>query len=400
MTNVKDYSDTLPSTQYGYIVTVATDTGEPTLIDDGIKKIDWTKPFSDIISVTSTGIVVDYISTTTQNDYTGVLSSGLNTYRNAEERSSFDTVTVKSNPTASSTYTVFDIPAGSATDPFITTVKSGGFTGTTTVCTYVLEGDVVGNGNLKFYVDNAETPDSTTHGIYYRLNRLNGYYEAGLDDDSITYSNGSVGTTYTLPITGESYMGERHLRNFMLFVALSSVPHAASGDRSKARVTVWFESVDGKNDRIFYAGGWQPGRTTRESFVKPAESSSNNPQLFRKRSYVVYQTLEDDVDITVKGIPEIGYSAIGQTYISPNYTTSVMQVSGQTTHYDLYTVDESSTKSSGGSSTTDIAPWVDETAQTAGQYRLFEGTRYTCNVSHTSSKKFWDDYSLGYWDKA
>jgi hypothetical protein len=77
-----------------------------------------------------------------------------------------------------------------------------------------------------------------------------------------------------------------------------------------------------------------------------------------------------------------------------------MQVSGQTTHYDLYTVDESSTKSSGGSSTTDIAPWVDETAQTAGQYRLFEGTRYTCNVSHTSSKKFWDDYSLGYWDKA
>lgn len=398
-TNVKDTTATLPDTQYGYIVTIAADTAEPTLLDGGIKKIEWTKPFNDIISVTSTANVVDYIARTTQNDYTDVLNSGLNTQRNADERTSFDTVFVKSNPIVSSTYTIYPTPAGSQTDPFITSLKSGGFTGTATVCTYVLEGDVLGNGNLKFYVDNVETPDSTTHGIYYRLNRLNGYYEGGTNDDSITYSTGSVGTTYSLPITGESYMGDQHLRNFILFVGISSVVHAASGDRSKARFTVWFESSDGKNDRIFYAGGWQPGRTTIESFVKPSESSSTNPQLFRKRSYVVYETNNDNVDIEIKGIPEIGYNALGQTYIAPDYTQSTMQISGQTNHYDFYTVDETLVKSSGGASTDDIAPWVDQATQTAGQYRLFEGVRYVCLVSHRSSFKFWDDYSLGYWDK-
>lgn len=326
-----------------------------------------------------------------------------------------------------SNLTKFTNAAGSASDPIIINSKSGGFVsasiGEEGAPVYI-DLDSKFTGTLKFTVTNIETADSTTPtDIKYQFitngdgpttaqpfnSSINGW-GSQFYDTNLTVNTASAGSTVSIPLNEAAGLGEHYNNEILYSIALKiwipDVVHASTSDNTKATYTIWFENnaeatADGAPVKLFYGGGIQPGRTIYGNI--PGISLSNfgsfSYNLFRSNHYVHYSVDENrgnpapQVEITLRGIPLVGYTGTGETVVGDEY--SLMYGDGS---YELPYIQEDATSPTPYRK--GIAPWVEQATQVAGYYRLYKGKKYKCLTSHTSSKLFETDFDSGFWELA
>ena len=194
-------------------------------------------------------------------------------------------------------------------------------------------------------------------------------------------------------------MASDELRSIQLWAAIDGVTHALSSDVTRAKWRIWFVSdVSEADNRIFWAGGMPPGFNRLTSGPR-ATAMTSADYISRARSSMVYTSTGDNSQFRISGIPLVANSLLGETYISGGGFDEIFRIgaSGNPQHYDLAIVDETISKTNGGTGTTDIAPWVRFATQTEDQYRLHNRRRWRCLESHTSSRDFDTDVKLGRW---
>jgi hypothetical protein len=196
-------------------------------------------------------------------------------------------------------------------------------------------------------------------------------------------------------------MATDELRSIQLYAAIDGVTHTSGSDVTRAKWKIWFVSdVSEADNRIFWAGGMPPGFNRLTAGARNTASSSTN-YISRERSSIVYTSTGNNSQFRISGIPLVANSLLGETYISSGGFDEIFRIaaSGNPQHYDLNSVDETISKTSGGTSGQgpDIAPWVRFATQTKDQYRLHNRRRWRCLESHTSSREFDTDVKLGRW---
>jgi hypothetical protein len=331
-------------------------------------------------------------------------------------------------------FTIYDDPKGSQDDPIIINSRSGDFVSNSIGeegAPIYIDLDSKFTGTLKIDVTNVETADSTTPTqikYQYILNGegataaqpfntgYNAWGSQAYDYNGTTHT-ASYGSTIEIPVTAGSGQIQDSMNRVLYSVALKvwipDVVHASTSDNTRATYTIWFENnatatTDNVPVKLFYGGGLQPNRTILGNLNTTQDALEFNTFILRNRHYVHYLVQESNsdpdptVEIDVKGIPLIGYSGTGETVITGSSSPNILMDAGSfgNRHYDLPYIDETITKTGGGAfliDNKDVAPWVEQAAQTAGQYRLYRGQRYECLTSHTSSKTFEADFNQGRW---
>jgi hypothetical protein len=277
---------------------------------------------------------------------------------------------------------------------------------------------------LKFTVTNIETADSTapTNIKYQFITNGDGPTSAqtlssGINgwgtqfyDTNLTVNTASASATVSIPLGEAAGLGEHYNNQILYSIALKiwipDVVHAAEADRTKATYTIWFENnaeatTDGVPVKLFYGSGIQPGRTIHGTIpgLGLTNLTSLPYALFRSNHYVHYGVDENrgdpapQVEITLRGIPLVGYTGTGETVVGD--TPALMSGDGS---YDLPYIQEDATSATPYQK--GIAPWVEQATQVAGYYRLYKGKKYKCLTAHTSSKTFEADFDLGFWELA
>ena len=379
----------------GYIITPNA-SGEPFIKDLGHKLASWTSPFDDITSISSNADVVQYPASERKGPlirtFAGNTQFGTPTLRIADdtviESLDFGTVAQKS------------IPDGSASDPIeITTFNTGTSGSNIDGARIFVDLDFPTDGTLHITVSDVETEDSTGTVQIRTFFNLNGRRTGGTDDGLA--QNLDSASSIQIPISGDSVMDDTDLRSIQLYAALTGIN--GSGGTNKATWKLHFvSSSDTGEDRIFWAGGMPPGYNKLTAGNKNTNMSSFK-ELLRQRSNIVYKTTNENSVFTIKGIPIIFHSLLGNTHISTGSGLDIFRVpfaDPVTLHYNMHKVDETVDKTAGTTSFfgPDIAPWVRQATQTKDQLRLWDGRRYRCLVSHTSSKEFTTDFNLGRWE--
>jgi len=379
----------------GYIITPNA-SGEPFIKDLGHKLASWTSPFDDITSISSNADVVQYPASERKGPlirtFAGNTQFGTPTLRIADdtviESLDFGTVAQKS------------IPDGSASDPIeITTFNTGTSGSNIDGARIFVDLDFPTDGTLHITVSDVETEDSTGTVQIRTFFNLNGRRTGGTDDGLA--QNLDSASSIQIPISGDSVMDDTDLRSIQLYAALTGIN--GSGGTNKATWKLHFvSSSDTGEDRIFWAGGMPPGYNKLTAGNKNTNMSSFK-ELLRQRSNIVYKTTNENSVFTIKGIPIIFHSLLGNTHVSTGSGLDIFRVpfaDPVTLHYNMHKVDETVDKTAGTTSFfgPDIAPWVRQATQTKDQLRLWDGRRYRCLVSHTSSKEFTTDFNLGRWE--
>ena len=379
----------------GYIITPNV-SGEPYIQDLGHKLASWTTPFDDIATISSNADVVQYPASERKGPlprtFAGVTQFGTPTLRIADDTviESLDNVTI----------TQKSIPDGSASDPIeITTFTSGTSGSNIDVASIFVDLDFPTDGTLHVTVSDVETEDSTGTVQVKTHYNLNGRRHSGSDDGLVT--NLDSASSIQIAISGDSTMDTSNLRSIQLYAALTGVNGSGGNNRATWKLHFVSSSDTGEN-RIFWAGGMPPGYNRLTAGNKNTNMASFK-ELLRQRSNIVYKTNNENSVFTIRGIPLIAHSLLGNTHISDGSGTSIFRVpfaDPNTQHYDMHKVDEADTGTRGGLADQgpDIAPWVRQATQTKDQLRLWDGRRYRCLVSHTSSKEFTTDFNLGRWE--
>lgn len=394
----------------GYIITPNT-SGEPFIKDLGHKLASWTSPFDDIATISSNADVVQYpvserkgplsrnfgstVGNTTVSSGTtaGVTQFGTPTIRIADD-------TVIESLELAGVITQKSIPDGSAVDPIEITTFTSGTTGSNIDGARIfVDLDFPTDGTLHITVSDVETEDSTGTVQIRTFFNLNGRRTGGTDD-SLSQNLDSA-SSIQIPISGDSVMDGTDLRSIQLYAALTGINGGGGTNRATWKLH-FVSSSDTGEDRIFWAGGMPPGYIKRAAGNKNTNMSSFKEAL-RQRSNIVFKTTNENSLFTIRGIPLIAHSLVGNTHISDGSGTSIFRVpfaDPTTLHYDMHKVDEADTQTVGGLSDSgpDIAPWVRQATQTKDQLRLWDGRRYRCLVSHTGSKEFTTDFNAGRWE--
>jgi hypothetical protein len=383
----------------GYIIT-PNNSGVPYIKDLGHKLANWTSPFADIKEITSNREVVykPSIERTGELAFSGGSPSsfGLPSIRQAEQ-------TVQEYfGTASDTIQYKTIPKGDVNDPIeITTFNTGAVGPQFHGAPIFVDLDLPTNGTLYVNISDIERADSSTETpprirAYYGLN---GHSPTAGTDDTLTSFTLDSADTVSFAIGADSEMASDELRSIQLWAAIDGVTHALSSDVTRAKWRIWFVSdVSEADNRIFWAGGMPPGFNRLTSGPR-ATAMTSADYISRARSSMVYTSTGDNSQFRISGIPLVANSLLGETYISGGGFDEIFRIgaSGNPQHYDLAIVDETISKTNGGTGTTDIAPWVRFATQTEDQYRLHNRRRWRCLESHTSSRDFDTDVKLGRW---
>jgi len=394
-------SSTLSLHTPGYIITPNA-SGVPYIKDLGHKLVDFTNPVADIKDVKSNREVAYYpaIERTGALAFSGGSASsfGLPSLRQAEQTvkeyfgSFSDTIQTKS------------IPKGDVNDPIEITTYTTGVTGNSiNAAPIFVDLDLPTDGTLYVNLSEIERADSSTE-VPPRINAyygLNGHSPTPGTDDSLTGVLDSADTV-SFAISADSEMETDHLRSIQLYVAIDGVTHTSFSDFTRAKWKIWFVSnVSAEHHRIFWAGGVPPGFNRLTSGARNNYSYDIN-YVSRPRQSLIYKSDGDNSQFQITGIPLIAHSLLGDTYISSGSPFEIFRLegSGNPQHYDLNKVDETISKTGGGTSGQgpDIAPWVRFATQTKDQYRLHNRRRYKCLVSHTSGRDFQTDLQLGRWE--
>jgi len=394
-------SSTLSLHTPGYIIT-PNSSGEPYIKDLGHRLANWTSPFADIKEITSNREVVykPSIERTGELAFSGGSPSsfGLPSTRQAEQ-------TIKEYfGTVSDTIQTKTTPRGNVSDPIeITTYKTGSTGSNIQGAPIFVDLDLPTNGTLYVNVSDIERADSSTETpqriiAYYGLN---GHSPSAGTDDSLTSLALDSADTVSFAISADSVMATDELRSIQLYAAIDGVTHTSGSDVTRAKWKIWFVSdVSEADNRIFWAGGMPPGFNRLTAGARNTASSSTN-YISRERSSIVYTSTGNNSQFRISGIPLVANSLLGETYISSGGFDEIFRIaaSGNPQHYDLNSVDETISKTSGGTSGQgpDIAPWVRFATQTKDQYRLHNRRRWRCLESHTSSREFDTDVKLGRW---
>lgn len=321
------------------------------------------------------------------------------------------------------TYTFKDVPAGTSADPFVINSISGGFTSNSIGeegAPMYIDIDTRYKGTLKINLSNVETADSTTPTdvkYQYIVNGeaattaqpFNSSYNAWgsqFYDTNQTINTVSFGSTIEIPVdfpSGESPdQNNKKLISVAVKVWIPDVVHSATADRTRATYTIHYENTDSNVPvRLFYGSGQQPGKTVREE-MSTSGRFSDDAYIYRSRHYITYQANETrqepnpEVTLGIRGIPFIGYTALGDTAYALDKVSdganSVNYASGANLIELPYMSETTSNVNF-----TPAPPWVSETIQTKGQYRLYRGQYYECEVTHTASKTFEEDIAQGRW---
>jgi hypothetical protein len=394
----------------GYLIT-PNSVGEPYIKDLGHKLLTWDTPFADIKDVKSNTDVIYYPAIQRTGIYgfggfynNSIGSLGLPTYRQADQ-------TIKeywagnSFPTIADTIQTKTTPRGDVSDPIeINNYNTGETGGSLDGAAIFVDLDLPTNGTLHVSVSDVVRADGSDAVQIKAIYGLNGRPPTEGTDDSLSYGELDSANTITIPISADSVMADDDLRSIQLFLALQGVTHTSASDETSATWRIWFVSdVSTDNNRIFWAGGIPPGFVRRSAGTRTT-SAITNGAISRPRSNLVYKTTLENSNFTITGIPLIGHSLLGETFVGSGAYDEIFRAvegTGNSRHYDMTKVDETISKTSGGTTDEgpDIAPWVRFAAQVKDQYRLFGRRRWKCLVSHTSSKEFVTDLQLGRWEQ-
>ena len=410
---------------YGYVVKTSSVTGAPTLEDSSYRRTHYIKPFSQITEIqypglTSIGAYVqqkNYVNypavSRAHPDLTKFDDNAIDTqWRTATDGNTYENT--DSYPVSNATQTVYTIPTGSSTSKFVSTIKDTDHTNSTTA-RFVLEVDVKGSGNLKFQLDNIEVADSTTPSAFYHVRQAGQDLDANDNSISFTAFSTDAYTEQSVAVAPDSTHGTNTLNPILLMVYLNHA-HASTSDVSQYQISVWFEG-DSNNSQMFFAGGYQPGRTTRFDKAKPnpglsaVAGGTNNYMLYRKRNHIIYETGNSAIknidgtginQITVRGIPDIVRDARGGTFLAtsnqdPPYATDPLDSSAVTYLDNVINLAERVDKSS----IVFPAPWQLNVDYSTGDYVLYEGHRYlyTSTQDLVIGDTFWQQYQQGIWTR-
>ena len=398
---------------------------------------NYTQPFTSKYAVSSgnNATILDYTTGATDTQFSLGLSAIKTKSRDTAKpllNLPNKTATLERGPLQYnvSNVTFKNTPTGSVSDPIIIKSLSSGYVSNSIGeegAPIYLDIDTKFTGTLKIDVSEVETADSTTPTqikYQYILNGeapttaqpFNSSYNAWgsqFYDTNLTTYTTSFGSTIEIPVTAASGQTQdpqnRILYSIALKVWIPDVVHADIADNTRATYTIYFENnanatADGAEVRLFYGSGMQPGKILRNTDKHSLgfQFSTTDRLLGRNRHYVHYQinetntTPNPDVELVVKGIPYIGYTGTGDTVIASGSGNVLNDPGSKTTQYTLPYIDETVT-SIPTETYKDVAPWVEQTIQTAGQYRIYRGQRYRCDTTHTSSKNFETDLNQGLW---
>ena len=427
-TNVIDAGYNVTSTTefaYGYVVKTSSVTGAPTLEDTNYRRTHYVKPFSQITSIQHPGLTsigaytqeknyVNYPAVSRAHPDSTKFDDALidSQWRTATDGNTYDNT--DSYGVANATQTVYTIPTGSSTSKFVSTIKDTGHTHSD-AGRFVLEVDVKGSGNLKFQLDNIEVADSSTPNARYYVRQAGIDTDASDDTETFTFFTTDAYTEQSVAVAPDSTHGSNTLNPILLIVKLDNA-HSTSGDVTQYQISVWFEGDD-NNSQMFFAGGYQPGRSTRFDKAKPnpglsaVAGGTNNYMLYRKRNHIIYESGGTAIrtingvsqyDITVRGIPDIVRDARGGTFLAtsnqdPPYAQDPLDSSAVTYLDNVINLAERVDKSS----IVFPAPWQVNVSYSTGDYVLYEGHRYlyTSTQNLAIGDTFWQQYQQGIWTR-
>jgi hypothetical protein len=330
------------------------------------------------------------------------------------------------------TVTFKDTPTGSQSDPIVIKSISTGFTSNSVGeegAPIYIDLDTKFTGTLKIDVSNVTTADSTTPTQVKYQYILNGEapttaqpfntetnaWGSQFYDTNLTTNTETFGTTIEIPVTAATGQDQdpqnRVLYSVALKVWLPDVVHTSDSDITDATYTIYFENnaqavADGAPVRLFYGSGLQPGvdMINTERYISQGfQFQYTDYMLHRNRHWVHYSVDETNstpnpaVELVVKGIPYIGYTGMGDTVVVAGDVNILnAPFGGSGGQYTLPYINETVT-SVPAQEYIDVAPWVEQTAQTVDEIRVYRGQRYQCQTTHTSGKSFEQDFDEGLW---